>query len=412
MKIGIINQTGSTGSWNYMYSLVQALKKNYPDLDITIFLDCVYQDYFNVMINKLTDIGIKTEQLIPFDKNDSNKFVIKNKTKNKFLNKIINKVRRLLFNLKKNRNKKNYLDFDLIFYTWPYEITPLGVDIPMFFIAHDFILSHFFGSYMGNNVYSNLVWNEIRPQLESFYEKGIPIVSSPFIKEEAKRIFPQYADKVNVVFLTKLNDFTELSDEQITTVLKKFDINNDYILYANNAQLHKNLGQVVSAYYYIKQKYPNIKLIITGFLTDNATCIVNNPYYADFVNDTEEYDIKALGEVPSEDFSALLQGAKMVINASLCEAGSGSGVDAWSMNTPLVMSDIPPFKQQIEFLGTKAELFDPRNSKDIARAVLKLLDNPELARENARISKENIDKYTWDDVAKQYFEIFKNGVKK
>ena len=90
----------------------------------------------------------------------------------------------------------------------------------------------------------------------------------------------------------------------------------------------------------------------------------------------------------------------------MCEAGSGNSLDAWNVKIPVAMSDIPAFKQQLEFLGTKAEIFDPRNSHDIAKAILKILDNPELSKKNAEASKKAMEKYNWKDVAQQYINIF------
>ena len=82
-------------------------------------------------------------------------------------------------------------------------------------------------------------------------------------------------------------------------------------------------------------------------------------------------------------------------------------MDAWKLGVPVAMSDIPAFKNQIDNIGVKAELFDPKNSKDIARAVIYLLENPDIANENVKISQEKINNYSWERVAEQYINIFK-----
>ena len=132
----------------------------------------------------------------------------------------------------------------------------------------------------------------------------------------------------------------------------------------------------------------------------------------DHTLDDTDWDVKGIGLISDDDFSALMQGAKMCINASLCEAGAGSGLDAWSIGTPMVMSNIPAFKDQLNFLGVRAELFEPRESRDIARAINKLLDNPKLAKENAKISKQAMNKYSWNIVAKEYINVFEKYVSK
>ena len=67
--------------------------------------------------------------------------------------------------------------------------------------------------------------------------------------------------------------------------------------------------------------------------------------------------------------------------------------------------------QQLKFLGTKAKVFDPRNSKDIARKIIDILDNYEEAKKETEISKEEINKYTLKDFGQKYIDIFKKGAR-
>ncbi|GHS94061.1 hypothetical protein FACS1894139_15910 [Planctomycetales bacterium] len=147
---------------------------------------------------------------------------------------------------------------------------------------------------------------------------------------------------------------------------------------------------------------------MTGIVADKVYAKVMSPHYADHTGG-DDWDIMSTGILSSEDFNAVLRGAKVVVNASRCEAGSGSGLDAWKVGVSVAMSNLPSFMQQMEFLKTKASLFDPMDAKDIARAVLEILDNPILAQKDAAESKAAMLKYTWDDVARQYMEIFKKG---
>jgi len=72
----------------------------------------------------------------------------------------------------------------------------------------------------------------------------------------------------------------------------------------------------------------------------------------------------------------------------------------------VAQSDIPAFNAQLTFLGIKAEIFDPKDDKSISEAILRILNNPKQATDNALFSKSRIEKYTWDDIAKQYYDIF------
>ncbi|NTU69692.1 glycosyltransferase family 4 protein, partial [bacterium] len=119
-----------------------------------------------------------------------------------------------------------------------------------------------------------------------------------------------------------------------------------------------------------------------------------------------------LGYVPDKDVDCIIGNACLVVSASLYEAGSGPGVDAWSLSTPVAFSNIEPFLEQLSFLGTKAWTFDPKDPKDIAKTINEALSNPEKAKQMAKESKEAIDKYTWDNVAEGYHKVFEEVVKK
>ena len=83
----------------------------------------------------------------------------------------------------------------------------------------------------------------------------------------------------------------------------------------------------------------------------------------------------------------------MVINCSLYEPGNGSGADAWKIGTSVAMSNIPSFKEQLEFLSVKAELFDPTNPESIAKKVNKiLLMNKSKKNKNINHSKKMMEK--------------------
>ena len=414
MKLAIVNQIASTGGWRYIVRLVLALKQLCPNMEISIF--------FNETVgaedvcDKLKYHGI-TMIKIP-NQLETKKFVEKDKFKNKTINKISNKIRKLLYNWKSisrrtnNRPFENLLEKqDIVFYAWPYRIKAPKISKPIFFIPHDFIYTHSWGM-EGIGFYNKIYWKTTLEEHETFVQKGaVPIVSSDYIKDEFNKTFPNSKEKPHVVYLSALNDFPSLPPKQAKDFFEREHIKDEYVLFASNVGPHKNFVNVLGAWYYVKQKYPNLKLILSGYGNNDILGKVNTPYYMDHTDNFKDYDIKSTGLLSGEEFSTLMQNAKMVINASLCEAGNGSGLDAWEMGIPVVMSNIPAFQNQIDKLGVKAELFDPKNSHDIARAIIKLLDNPELAKENVRVSKKALQNYTWKNVAEQYLDIFEKRQK-
>jgi len=294
---------------------------------------------------------------------------------------------------------------DLLFYPWPFQSEPYDLDKPVVFVPHDLIFTHYFGHHVGN-YYSRENCEKSARRISRYAEIGRAIVSSRYIADEFARFFREYAQPIEIVPLASLSDSRKPEDGFCRVVLEKHDIVGEYLLLPTNSMHHKNIGQVLGAFYYVKQEFPGIKLIILGYGTEGIRVACNSPYYCDHVKESEPYDIKSLGFVSDDEAKALFSKARIVINASLCEAGCGSGLDAWSIGVPTAISCIPPYLEQVETLGVKTAFFDPRNSSDMARTIISLLENPVLAKENATISSSRIAEYSWEHVAKRYREVF------
>jgi glycosyltransferase involved in cell wall biosynthesis len=63
-------------------------------------------------------------------------------------------------------------------------------------------------------------------------------------------------------------------------------------------------------------------------------------------------------------------------------------------------------------LGVRAQIFDPKDPKDIAAKLEYILQNEEQAKADALISQENINRYKWTDVAEKYWNVFEQTVRR
>lgn len=402
MRIGVICEASSTGAWRYLYCLVGAMNEIGGGHDITLY----YRDSKECPFDLELFAREKAIELYRIP----HKRVARAKRESVFRLPLSGfRLLKSSLRMAQNRQAKRRLlvklhDQDLLFYPWPYNMEPYKIAKPLVFVPHDFIFSHYFGHHVGN-FYSRERFEENLAQIGAFSEMGSAIVSSNYVAGEYKRLFPGKSQEVNVIPLGSLSGNAKPSAERCREILRKHGIDEDYILLPTNSMHHKNIGQVLGAYYYIKQE-ASVKLVIFGYGTEGVRVTCNSPYYCDHVSEEEPCDIKSLGFVPDEEAVALISMARVVVNASLCEAGCGSGLDAWGLGVPTAISDIPPYVEQVRTLGVKTAFFDPRNSRDIARAVLSVLKDEASTKNDVWISKEKVDGYTWDIVARQYMDVF------
>ena len=119
-------------------------------------------------------------------------------------------------------------------------------------------------------------------------------------------------------------------------------------------------------------------------------------------------DIFGLGFVTEEELNYLIKKSEFTINASIYDAGNGSGLDAWRVGSPVVMSNIPAFMEHLNFLKVKAVTFDPNNHLDISKKIIHTLKLSKR-KKNQMIftSKKNIDNYSWKNVVNNYYNLIK-----
>jgi len=392
-KIAVAFPTCSTGGAKYLYLLLKSVVKLKPNYRIKIWHDMKDKYAKNLIFDMLSPLGIE------FENYDSREFVEKKKSSIKLVNQIINFFRK--FKKKFIKIDPKVLNtFDLLFCPWPYDFTCPDVNIPVICVPHDFNYTHHFGM----NIYSHEHACRIRAQHQAWFKKATPIVSTNFMANELKNTFPELGKEVSVAHLSMLNDFKKIEDKKVDKILSNLGIDFDYILSANNSCYHKNFNILYGGYHHLKERHPNVKLVIVGYETEGFSGKSNSAQCIDIFH--EEPDVFALGLVSDEVLLALMQRAKAVINPSLYEAGNGSGLDAWGIGVPVAMSDIPPFREQMEVLGVKAKLFDPQSSKELAQAVIKIIENPEQAKKDIEASLNAINNYPWEKVAQKYIDVF------
>jgi len=182
--------------------------------------------------------------------------------------------------------------------------------------------------------------------------------------------------------------------------------------------MHKNLAVALEAAGELKRRGLAVPLVLAGYGTerigDYGDVEEGHPLfeYGRLSRIAREQqlikgvDLFTLGYVSDVEIDALIRHAMLLVAPSRYEAGSGPAVDAWSSGTPVVMSAIPPFLEQLDYLGTKAWTFDPDSPNELADAIEEAVGNPTLRDAIAAESRDAIARRTWTDIAREYRDVF------
>ncbi len=392
-RLGIVLQAASMGGWRYCRRLIESILKERADLKIWIFAGTENRELLK-----------EIQQLQETDPDRlAVKFLMANPTQSR--SRVVRRFQRLL---RWVRGKNKVSDptvallnqCDLVFYAWPFGIELPSLDVPVAFIPHDLNYTHFFGAFIVDHA-------AYRWQLEihqKWFKHGHPVVSSQFIADEIRAVFRPAIGEPRVIPLSRLSPIGRLPDNTVAQRLKKLNVSSEYVLCVNNFSCHKNVGQVIGAFSYLGEQFPALKLVFCGYGSEGLRGRAKNSWGLD--NCEKDWNVVGLGVCSDEELVALIQRAKLVINASFYEAGNGSGVDAWALGTPVAMSSIPPFMEQIERLGVRAQVFNPRCVYEIRDAMLRILTNPAAASRDAEASQVAVEKYSWAEISREYLAFF------
>jgi glycosyltransferase involved in cell wall biosynthesis len=113
-----------------------------------------------------------------------------------------------------------------------------------------------------------------------------------------------------------------------------------------------------------------------------------------------------LGYVTEEVYNSLLKRSWALVMPTLAEGGgSGPVYEALLCGIPVLCSDIPVLREQMERLGAQVIWFDPHNHEDLAKRLKDLEDNYEHYKNLAVRQVSSLNPLTWRDVAEDYWRI-------
>jgi glycosyltransferase involved in cell wall biosynthesis len=391
-RLAIVLQSASTGGWRYTLRLAEGMRQARPHCELTVYLGRA--------VNKVCGDQLPAEVLAKLSIQVKKITWLRPCRNRSRLRNLVSMIRSVLNAPNYRRWIRELNDYDAVFFAWPYGIDCPACTSPVAFIPHDFNYTHFTGTFVESIESSEL----LRIQHQRWVQQAYPIVSTQFIADELKRTFPSHKHSPKVIPLSHLGSLDAFSLHEAQQIVRGLGIAGDYILSLNNVSAHKNLGQLLAGFHYVSKLHPELKLVLAGFGTEGIHGYANSPFYIDCSRG--EGNVTSLGLRQDREVAALIVCAKMVVNASLYEAGNGSGLDAWAAGTPVAMSAIPAFLEHLESLDVRAETFNPRCCYELRDAMLRIIEQPETASINSAYSKVSMGRYRWKDVAIKYFQCF------
>ena len=177
-----------------------------------------------------------------------------------------------------------------------------------------------------------------------------------------------------------------------------------YLLYPAGFRSYKNHALLVDALHALSQESSDelrsLQVVFTG--SSDLPADLTNKINALGVGDR----LRLLGKVTRSELESLYRNAYATVVPSLYEQGSFPLMESLHFGCPILSSDIPSLREQLQAMGSSALFFDPRSVQSLVQSLR------ELSLDRQGKLKEQLEGFramqarTWDDVAKEWCVVF------
>ncbi|MDD5622984.1 MAG: glycosyltransferase family 1 protein [Actinomycetota bacterium] len=243
----------------------------------------------------------------------------------------------------------------------------------------------------------NQLYNRIMMPIYCHFANAI-IIMTNIGKVRLTKYINLKENKVEVIYAASNKMFKVIKNtESALKIKQKYNLPEKYILFVGGLTPLKNFSNILKALKIIKKEFP-IKLVVVGF---------NRWKYDKDMELIEklklENDIMMLGFIPDDDLPYLYNSAELFIFPSLYEGFGMPVLEAQACGCPVVSSKTECIE---EISKRSALLVNPYDHKEIAQAILDILNNEDLRDKLVAAGLENIKRFNWVETARQTLELF------
>lgn len=220
---------------------------------------------------------------------------------------------------------------------------------------------------------------------------------SEHTKKDAMQVLNTAPEKIINVSCDTGPEFKKINigEKNRKTILDRYGISRDFILYTGAADKRKNIKSLVNAY-----------ALLPGSIRDNYQLVLVYPFTSSQKREILKYgksggiipsDIVFTGYVPDKDLVALYNICKLFVYPSLYEGFGLPVLEAMRCGAPVICSDRTSLP---EVVGNQEALFDPLSPEDIRDKIMSVMTDETYRKKLQEHARKQADKFSWDNSAR------------
>jgi glycosyltransferase involved in cell wall biosynthesis len=224
------------------------------------------------------------------------------------------------------------------------------------------------------------------------------IADSNSTKQDLIRYFNIPEEKIKVILLAADEKFKPLNKEEIDEFKQEYNLNFPFILYVGTLEARKNILTLIRAWYKLKKKGINHKLVITG-----KKGWKYKELFGTIDNLNLQNDIIFTGYVPEEDLPALYNAAELFVYPSIYEGFGLPPLESMACGTPVITSNTSSLP---EVVGDAGIMVDPYDVDGLADAMYEVLSIDGLREDMIKKGLERAKMFSWKKCAMETLKVY------
>ena len=224
------------------------------------------------------------------------------------------------------------------------------------------------------------------------------------VSESSKRDILRYVDippdKIDVIYNSYDERFhVEPNEEAVSRVRERFQLQDQFVLYAGNVKPHKNLERLIEAFHLVRSRgLDQLKLVLIGDEISRYTALRRAVHR----HQLHKY-VRFLGFLPLDTLAVMYRLAGAFAFPSLYEGFGLPPLEAMASGTPVVTSNVSSLP---EVAGDAAVLVDPYDAAAIADGIYRVLTDEALRNGLRRRGLERATQFSWESSVRRVREIY------